>query len=389
VREPKGKNQLGHQGPKGGGVVSLRGTRVSESTSPLPSELGTDFKVTLLELPPLPVSLPQQISCWWKERRTERQSGPEAPLPILDMKPWFRNLPGQLRALFSAKPVSGTFTSTPVDVPNIWQDYLPNPYSWANSVLVHLLVLTALMLPFLLKPLWPPPPLPSTLFNYTHISISLPPLQGKADANHGGGGGGERMPLQASHGALPPFSRTQFTPPTVHIPKTQPLLPMSATVIGPPELKLPAMKLDMPFGDPTSSASIPSGGPGSGAAIGSGKGTGVGPGEGPGVGPGRDGNCCGGTYQVGGSVSAPEAIYSPEPAYSEEARKAKFGGTVLLWIVVDAQGAVRNIRVAKPLGMGLDEQAVKTVGTWKFKPSMKNGVPVPVQIEVEVTFRLF
>jgi TonB family protein len=173
------------------------------------------------------------------------------------------------------------------------------------------------------------------------------------------------------------------------IPKVAPVLPMPANLLGPPELKLPAMKLDMPWGDPKGVMGPLSGGPGTGGAFGSGDGTGVGPGKGPGYGPGSDGGCCGGAYSVGNGVSAPVAIYSPEPAYSEEARKAKFGGIVLLWIVVDAQGIVRNVRIAKPLGMGLDEEAVKTVSTWKFKPALRQGVAVPVQVEVEVSFRLF
>jgi TonB family protein len=155
-------------------------------------------------------------------------------------------------------------------------------------------------------------------------------------------------------------------------------------------MKLPAMKLDLPWGDPNSLATAPSGGPGTGGGIGAGDGTGVGPGTGPGAGPGSDGGCCDGNFIVGkNGVSAPIPIYSPEPAYSEEARKAKFGGIALLWIVVDAQGNVRNIRIAKPLPMGLDEEAVKTVSTWKFKPATRQGVAVPVQVQVEVSFRLF
>lgn len=86
-------------------------------------------------------------------------------------------------------------------------------------------------------------------------------------------------------------------------------------------------------------------------------------------------------------VGGPIAIYKPEPMYSEEARKAKYQGTVVLWIVVDAQGNVGNVRVVKPLGLGLDEKAVETLRTWKFRPATRNGVPVPVS--VEVTFRLF
>jgi TonB family protein len=82
-------------------------------------------------------------------------------------------------------------------------------------------------------------------------------------------------------------------------------------------------------------------------------------------------------------------IYKPEPAYSEEARKAKYQGTVVLMIVIDASGAVTDCRVIKPLGLGLDEKAVETVKTWKFKPAMKNSSPVPVRVSVEVSFRLF
>jgi TonB family protein len=92
---------------------------------------------------------------------------------------------------------------------------------------------------------------------------------------------------------------------------------------------------------------------------------------------------------VGGGVSAPIPIYKPEPAYSEEARKAKYQGTVVLWIVVDAQGNVADCRVVKPLGLGLDEKAVEGVKVWKFKPAMRNGTPVAVRVMMEVSFRLF
>ena len=92
---------------------------------------------------------------------------------------------------------------------------------------------------------------------------------------------------------------------------------------------------------------------------------------------------------VGGGVSAPIPVYKPEPTYTEEARKAKYQGAVVLWIVVDSQGNVTDARLAKPLGLGLDEKALETVRTWKFKPALRNGVPVAVRVSVEVTFRLF
>jgi TonB family protein len=107
------------------------------------------------------------------------------------------------------------------------------------------------------------------------------------------------------------------------------------------------------------------------------------------LGPGEGGGTGGGIYSVGGGVSAPIPIYKPEPAYSEEARKAKYQGTVVLWIVVDTQGNVTDPRVVRPLGLGLDEKALETVRTWKFKPALRNGSPVPVRVIVEVSFRLF
>jgi TonB family protein len=350
------------------------------------------FELTLLDLPTLPISLIRQTRNLLHDRRapSRRQDEPEARLPISDQRPWYRELPAQIQGLLATpKAAPAGFTSRAADVPDIWQDYLPNPYSWANSLLIHLVVVTALVLPFALRQMIRSTPVPPRVLDLTPLVLTLPQLHGHDEKTGGGGGGGVRSPLPASRGALPPFARTQFTPPTVEVPNVAPVLPMAPTLLGPPELKLPAMKLDMPWGDPKGVMGPISGGPGVGGGIGNGDGTGVGPGTGPGYGPGSGGGCCEGVYSVGNGVSEPIPIYSPEPAYSEQARKAKFSGIVLLWIVVDAQGIVRNVQIAKHLGMGLDEEAVRTVSTWKFKPAMRQGVPVPVQVEVEVSFRLF
>lgn len=96
-----------------------------------------------------------------------------------------------------------------------------------------------------------------------------------------------------------------------------------------------------------------------------------------------------GTFRVGSGVSAPRAIYSPDPEYSERARKAGYRGTCVLWLVVDAKGQPRDIKVAHALGMGLDEKAIEAVRQWRFSPAMKNGAPVAVQINVEISFRLY
>ena len=93
--------------------------------------------------------------------------------------------------------------------------------------------------------------------------------------------------------------------------------------------------------------------------------------------------------RVGAGVNVPRLISKREPAYSEEARKAKYQGTVVLWLVVDAAGRPQQIRVQRPLGMGLDEKAIEAVKQWKFEPAKKDGQPVPVMINVEVNFRLY
>lgn len=89
-------------------------------------------------------------------------------------------------------------------------------------------------------------------------------------------------------------------------------------------------------------------------------------------------------------VTPPAPTYKPEPGYTPQARHDKIEGTVVLWIIVDSQGDVTDAReVSKPLGDGLDEKAIETVKTWKFKPATRNGVPVPVRIIVEITFQLY
>jgi len=94
-------------------------------------------------------------------------------------------------------------------------------------------------------------------------------------------------------------------------------------------------------------------------------------------------------YKIGNGVKPPHAIYSPNPGYSEEARKARWKGTVLLQTVIDTEGRATNIKVTRALGKGLDEKAVEAVSKWKFTPAMKDGRPVRSQIMIEVNFRLY
>ena len=166
-----------------------------------------------------------------------------------------------------------------------------------------------------------------------------------------------------------------------------PALAVEPTVVM-PDIRVAEPNLAA-LGDPKGVVGPASNGTGSGAGIGSGSGGGVGSGRGPGVGPGWGGGIGGGAYRVGGGVSAPRALYAPDPEYSEEARKAKYMGVVVLWVVVGPDGRVHDMRVQRSLGLGLDEKAMEAVRQWKFDPARKDGNPVAVQINVEVNFRLY
>lgn len=212
----------------------------------------------------------------------------------------------------------------------------------------------------------------------------LPPERRES---HGGGGGGDRDRMNASHGSAPRFSSEQLSPPAVVVRNEDPKLPADPTVIGPPDIVLPRSPQ---VGDPMSQIlAPPSNGTGSGGGIGSGEGGGVGPGRGPGVAEGIGGGIGGGIFHVGGGVSAPRPIYDPDPEYSEEARKAKYQGNVMLWAVIAPDGRPRDLRIARSLGMGLDQKAIDTVAKWRFAPALKNGQPVAVQVNIEVSFRLY
>jgi TonB family protein len=96
----------------------------------------------------------------------------------------------------------------------------------------------------------------------------------------------------------------------------------------------------------------------------------------------------GGVYRVGGGVTAPTLVRKQEPQYSEEARRARYQGSVQLYIEVDPEGNAINIKVQNGLAMGLNEKAIEAVQTWKFKPGTKDGQPVTVMATIIVNFNL-
>jgi periplasmic protein TonB len=207
----------------------------------------------------------------------------------------------------------------------------------------------------------------------------------------GGGGGGDLDRIEAPKGRLPKLAMQQITPPVIVLRNEHPKLTAEPTVVVPPQVRM-ADNHTPNLGNPSAPvmpSAPPSNGTGSGGGIGSGSGGGVGAGHGPGVGAGSGGGIGGGVFKVGGGISAPQPVSTPDPEYTQEARNAKTEGTCILWMIVDQQGHPRDIRVVRGLGYGLDARAVEAVKQWTFQPALKDGQPVNVQISVEVGFHLY
>jgi TonB family protein len=94
-------------------------------------------------------------------------------------------------------------------------------------------------------------------------------------------------------------------------------------------------------------------------------------------------------YHVGNGTAPPRPTYTPEPEFSEEARRARFQGTVILKIVINRAGNVVRVRLERALGMGLDQNAMEGVERWRFTPATHNKEPVAVEMNIEVAFNLY
>jgi protein TonB len=299
-------------------------------------------------------------------------------------KPWFTTIFRDLKeAIFPPKLPPLEVTSKPIPVKDIWGfSQGQGRFSGLGSIAIHVLVVGLAIWLGTLKIVQDQVKKVTDVVNLSDY-IPAKPAQQKMG---GGGGGGDRSPIPVSKGKLPKPAPKQFVPPQI-IRNEQPKLVMDPTIVA--QIDAPLPKVDMSvFGDPLAGVHAPSNGTGSNGGMGSGKGGGVGSGNGQGVGPGSGGGFGGGAYRIGGGVSAPVPLFKPDPEYSEEARKAKFQGSVILQIVVDENGNPKDIKVVRPLGLGLDEKAIEAVQKWRFRAGVLNGKPVPVRANVEVNFRL-
>jgi periplasmic protein TonB len=325
-----------------------------------------------------------------------RRPAPAQHVPNFGLKAegtLFESLKENIRdVLFPEKLPPLKLTSRPVAVKSIWGAYDNRKVARTSSVFVHAALIAALVAVSILgHKVYTETKKETVTLIAPDVSEYMPMTPKRQPTLQGGGGGGDRDKVIAPKGHLPKPAMEQITPPEVVVRNDHPKLTAEPTIVMPPQVKLASNNIPN-LGDPKSAviAGPPSNGVGSGAGIGSGSGGGIGSGAGGGVGPGVGGGYGGGVFRPGvGGVTAPVAIYKPEPEYSEEARKAKYQGTVVLACIVGADGRPRQLRVEQGLGMGLDQKALEAVRNWKFEPAQKDGKPVAVAIDVEVAFRLF
>jgi len=247
---------------------------------------------------------------------------------------------------------------------------MPTAKSQTLSIGLHVLAIATLL--FLTTHAIVPPTALTHLRNTPLIApVHLRLLTSGAEHS----GGSNRTLLPARHGDPPPMAHRTFIPPTT-VPDAK--LPMPVSVAF--ENLTVAINPDQ-IGDPLSKIKF--------GGLGTKDDNGIGDHGGPGGIGDREGGSPGITRgRPGHSVTQPQLIFKVEPEFSEEARKAKYSGVVVLQIEVDTNGKARAFRVVQSPGLGLDKKAVDAVMQWRFKPGSQDGRPVVTAATVEVNFRL-
>ncbi len=312
---------------------------------------------------------------------------PKGPVNSRLAVAWGSNFGGfgtRIKDVFSPpKQAPLPFAVKPIRVKDIWSK--DENFGWSQGLAIglHVAVIALLVIPIFTNVL-PASTEAKNKVNVTPLDISpyMAKLPAGANKAGGGGGGNNHTLTPTSKGKVPKFQWTQFTPPQAKIQNLNPKLAMDPSLLGPPDLKVASPNMAN-FGDPLAKNVTDSLGNGNGTGIGSGSGGGLGPGEGGGTG--------GGTFRAGlNGVGSPMCIYCPQPEYSDEARKAKYQGTVLLDVTVTADGRVLNPQVLKGPGLGLEEKAMAQVKNWKMRPAVgPSGKPVNCRVQIEVTFHLY
>ena len=338
-------------------------------------------------------SLRRQLKQLFEERKNPRpqleltaKKDPEAIRKLLDTPSPFLSLISQIRSRIDdiVNPKEKfQATAQPIEVEDMWSEYNltgPGLISLAGHTIVALLII------FPVLGFGPGPQITETFVGLLEPPLILD-LPEQDDQSGGGGGGGLEEEEPPSLGELPKPDDKQLVPPTPEILNRDPILVAEPTVIAPQLVQQATTDFAL-LGALEGIPGPPSAGPGVGGGIGRGQGRGLGQGSGPGVGEGQGGGFGGGVFRIGGGVTPPTVLFKVDPQYSEEARKARYQGTVVLEAIVRRDGTVDILRVVRSLGFGLDENAILALKKWKFRPGMRNGAPVDVALNIEVNFNL-
>jgi len=189
------------------------------------------------------------------------------------------------------------------------------------------------------------------------------------------GGAGQQSLDPAPESPAPRPAPRQFRPQLIAL-NEQPSLPVQFITADDPGVSVQMAGVGDFLGIPGTGGTGLSGlagipGPGSG-----GRGRGLNSGD------GFDGS------SIGKVTRPPQVIYKEEPEYSEDARKAHIQGTVRLYIDVGLDGRATNIRLARGVGLGLDERAIEAVRKWRFRPALSGNRPVVAPAVIDVGFFL-
>ena len=285
-------------------------------------------------------------------------------------------------------------------MPEVYQGASPNARLLAGSVetapsnskrignafsvsLVTHLILAALGLFVFTLPVVPAPDGQSNLSLKDIVWIASPGPGG------GGGGGGNKTPEPPRKAELP--DKQKITVPVAKTPKLEaPEPPKQEQQIVVPAQAVASGVEQLPGAVTQMITPTLSQGSGTNGGAGTGRGVGSGPGDGSGLGPGYGGGFGGGAYRPGNGVTQPRLLREVKPNYTAEAMRAKIQGVVWLEAVVLENGSVGQVRVIRSLDptFGLDLEAERTVKKWVFAPGTRLGQPVPVLIEIEMSFTL-
>ena len=212
-------------------------------------------------------------------------------------------------------------------------------------------------------------------------------------AGRGGGGGGDHSVDPPRRAELP--GREALTVRVAEPPTLDPSTQVRTESEPVPRLNIPVAALALgtetfPGAVAAPPSLAPSQGTGTGGGAGTGTGTGDGPNRGSGLGDGSGGGTGGDVYRPGSDISMPTEIRKGAPRYTAEAMRARAQGVVWVECVVQTTGVCTHIRVTRSLNpaFGLDQEAIKAVEQWRFRPGMRRGEPVPVLVTMEIAFVL-